>query len=51
MITASSLRQNIYTILDEVLETGVPVEIERKGQILRIVSQLSAIVIGRNWES
>ncbi len=35
-ITASSLRQNIYRILDRVLETGVPVEIERRGGILRI---------------
>lgn len=36
-ITASRLRENVYKILDEVLETGVPVEIERKGQKLRIV--------------
>lgn len=27
-LTASRLRQDIYRILDEVLETGVPVEIE-----------------------
>ena len=37
-LTASSLRQNIYRILDEVLETGVAVEIERRGRLLRIVS-------------
>jgi antitoxin (DNA-binding transcriptional repressor) of toxin-antitoxin stability system len=35
-IKASALRENIYRILDEVLETGVPVEIERRGKILRI---------------
>jgi len=35
-ITASQLRQNIYRILDEVLETGRPVEIERKGRLVRI---------------
>jgi len=29
-LSASSLRQNIYRILDEVLETGVAVEIERR---------------------
>jgi hypothetical protein len=34
--TASRLRENVYRILDEVLETGVPVEIERRGKILRI---------------
>ena len=36
-LTASKLRQDIYRILDEVLETGVPVEIVRRGQVLRIV--------------
>jgi hypothetical protein len=36
-LTASKLRENIYRILDEILETGIPVEIERKGRILRIV--------------
>ena len=37
-LTASKLRENVYRILDEVLETGVPVEIERRGKILKIVS-------------
>jgi len=27
----------VYSILDETLETGVPVEIVRKGRVLRIV--------------
>ena len=36
-LTASRLRQDIYRILDQVLESGVPVEIERRGKILRIV--------------
>jgi len=36
-LTASKLRENIYRILDQVLETGQPVEIERRGQKLRIV--------------
>lgn len=36
-ITASELRQNVYRLLDEVLETGVPLEIERKGRRLRLV--------------
>lgn len=35
--TASKLRENIYSVLDEVLETGIPAEIERKGRRLRIV--------------
>lgn len=36
-LTASSLRQDIYRLLDRVLATGVPLEVERRGQILRIV--------------
>ena len=37
-LSASKLRENIYKILDEVLETGVPVEIKRKGRTLKIVA-------------
>jgi hypothetical protein len=33
-ITASKLRANVYRLLDEVLETGQPLEIERNGKIL-----------------
>lgn len=36
-LKASALRENIYRILDQVVETGVPVEIERRGKILKIV--------------
>jgi antitoxin (DNA-binding transcriptional repressor) of toxin-antitoxin stability system len=36
-VTASELRANIYKILDSALETGLPVEVERKGKILRII--------------
>jgi hypothetical protein len=32
--TASKLRANIYRMLDEVLETGQPLEIERNGRML-----------------
>lgn len=35
--TATRLRANLYRVLDKVLKTGVPVEIERGGGILRIV--------------
>jgi antitoxin (DNA-binding transcriptional repressor) of toxin-antitoxin stability system len=37
VMTASRLRQDIYRVLDRVLETGVPVEILRNGKLLRIV--------------
>jgi N-acyl-D-aspartate/D-glutamate deacylase len=49
MITASKLRDNIYRVLDQVLATGEPVEIERNGRRLRIIadeppSKLSRLV-------
>ncbi len=37
MMTPTELRKNIYKILDQVLETGQPVEIKRRGSVLRIV--------------
>ena len=48
-LTASKLRENIYRVLDEVLATGQPVEIERNGRRLLIVaddqpSRLSRLV-------
>lgn len=36
-LTASKLRANVYRVLDQMIETGVPVEIERHGRRLRIV--------------
>lgn len=36
-VTASQLRQDVYRLLDEVLSTGTPLEIERHGRRLRIV--------------
>ena len=35
--SATKLRANLYKVLDTVLQTGVPVEIERGGKLLRIV--------------
>ena len=36
-LTASRLRMDVYRVLDRVLETGVPAEVERRGKVLRIV--------------
>lgn len=36
-VTASALRNDIYNLLDEVLETGSPLRITRKGGELEIV--------------
>ena len=38
ILTASKLREDIYRVLDHVLATGEPVEIERNGRRLRIVA-------------
>jgi hypothetical protein len=35
-ITASALCENLYVLLDEVLDTGRPIEIEWRGKIFRI---------------
>lgn len=37
LMNATKLRNNLYAVLDEVLETGKPVEITRKGRRLKIV--------------
>lgn len=38
-ITASKLRSDVYRLLDEVLETGQPLEIKRNGKTLVIAPQ------------
>ena len=35
-ISVTKLRANLYEIVDRVIETGVPVEIERKGKRIRL---------------
>lgn len=35
-MTATELRRKIYNVLDEVLETGVPQQVVRKGRALLI---------------
>lgn len=37
-LSVEKLKEDLSHILDEVLETGIPVEIERKGHILKIVT-------------
>jgi len=36
-VTPSQLRQDVYRLIDRVLETGQPLEIRRRGQRLRLV--------------
>jgi antitoxin (DNA-binding transcriptional repressor) of toxin-antitoxin stability system len=37
-VTASQLRSDIYNLLDRVIATGEPLEIERRGVIVRVVA-------------
>ena len=43
IFTATKLRQNLYNILDGVIDSGIPVEIERKGVLLKIVPEKSTL--------
>jgi len=36
-VTPTELRGNLYNLLDEILNTGIPLEIDRRGKRLRIV--------------
>ena len=38
-VTPTGLRQDLYRILDQILETGTPVVVVRKGRRLRIVPE------------
>jgi len=44
--SATKLRQNIYNILDSVINDGIPVEIERNGHILKIIPETKSSI----WE-
>lgn len=43
-VTASQLRADVYNLLDRVIASGEPLEIERNGTLLRIVP-----ADPRNW--
>lgn len=37
-ITPTQLRKNLYNLLDEVINTGVPLQVNRGGKILQITA-------------
>lgn len=39
LITPTKLRANLYKIIDQVIATGIPVEIERDGHIVKIIAE------------
>jgi len=54
IVTLSELRANIYRLVDRIIESGEPLEIERSGRILRIVldrppTKLSRLIERRGY--
>jgi hypothetical protein len=51
-LSATRLRSDIYQILDQVLETGVPAVVQRGGRLLKIVpvpeEQAQLVVVKRD---
>ncbi|MEX0325484.1 MAG: type II toxin-antitoxin system Phd/YefM family antitoxin [Puniceicoccaceae bacterium] len=46
-ISITRLREDLYRLADEVLETGKPLEIRRKGRKLLLVPEVPASKLGR----
>ncbi|HEX6513524.1 MAG TPA: hypothetical protein VF157_14570, partial [Chloroflexota bacterium] len=45
--SATELRQNIYQLLDRILETGEPLEVVRRGRRLRIAPEQTGSKLDR----
>lgn len=45
-MSLTALRNNLFKIVDEVIKTGNPVELERKGHHLRIVMEAKKSKLG-----
>ena len=46
-VTVSTLRQNIYCLLDQVIETGQPLAVKRGDRLLKIVAEKPASKLTR----
>lgn len=46
-VTVSGLRQNIYRLLDRVIETGQPLDVKRGDRLLKIVAEKPASKLAR----
>jgi hypothetical protein len=46
-VTVSGLRQNIYCLLDQVVETGQPLTVRRGNRLLKIVAEKPASKLAR----
>ena len=45
-LTVTGFRKNLYKYLDKVIETGVQIELERKGMLIRIMTDRSKSRLG-----
>ncbi|MBD3420739.1 MAG: type II toxin-antitoxin system Phd/YefM family antitoxin [Chitinivibrionales bacterium] len=39
ILNVTQFRQNMYKALDQVIETGIPLEINRKGKTLKVICE------------
>lgn len=46
-ITVTKLRANLYKLLDQLIETGIPIEIERKGKKIIIALEKTPSIFDR----
>jgi hypothetical protein len=46
-LTLTALRQNLFIVVDRVLETGIPVAIERRGKTILLTPQATAPKLSR----
>lgn len=46
-VTATILRKDIYNLLDQVLETGEPLEVQRKTGVVKIVAEQPTAKLAR----
>jgi len=46
-VTVSGLRQNIYRLLDQVIETGQPLDVKRGDRLLKIMADKPASKLAR----
>jgi hypothetical protein len=49
-LTVTRFRQNLFKYLDRVIHTGIPIELERKGKIIKIIIEKPKSKLG-NLES
>jgi len=39
VMSVTKFRQNLYKVLDQIIETGIPLELKRKGRNIKIICE------------